>query len=148
MSLYKSKSLKNLNTWLVGGDAEYFSQPESIDQLKEALAFSVQKNIPVTILGLGSNVLVSDEGVRGLVVCTRGLAKMSVIESSEKLIIEAECGVLKAELLKIFLKYRLAPALFLAGIPGNVGGGIVMNAGVAESYRPREFVEIIDLIVI
>ena len=55
-------------------------------------------------------------------------------------------GTSKSELLKIFLKHKLAPALFLAGIPGDVGGGVVMNAGVGESFTPREFVEITDWI--
>jgi UDP-N-acetylmuramate dehydrogenase len=61
---------------------------------------------------------------------------------------EIEClaGTSKSDLLKIYLKARLAPALFLAGLPGDVGGGVAMNAGVGETIRPREFVELVDWI--
>jgi UDP-N-acetylmuramate dehydrogenase len=57
-------------------------------------------------------------------------------------------GTSKSDLLKAFLRRQLAPAFFLAGIPGDVGGGIAMNAGVGEAVRPREFVEIVDWVEI
>ena len=61
-----------------------------------------------------------------------------------KIFIECLSGTAKSELLKIFLKYQLPPALFLAGLPGDVGGGVVMNAGVAELFNPQEFMEMVD----
>ena len=53
-------------------------------------------------------------------------------------------GNTKTELLKLFLKYQLPPALMFAGIPGDIGGGIAMNAGIGEKIKPREFVEVIE----
>jgi len=144
LNLFKDISLKNYNTWLVGGHAEYFIQPQNIEELKEVTLFAEKNKMPITILGHGSNVLISESGVKGIVLCTRKLTQIKTEETKEKLILEVESGVLKSELLKIFLRYKLAPALFLAGIPGNVGGGIAMNAGVAEKFKPKEFVEIID----
>lgn len=65
-------------------------------------------------------------------------------KADTRLFITAEAGAGKNLLLKTFLKHKLAPALFLAGIPGTVGGGVVMNAGVAEGFSPREFCGITD----
>ncbi len=145
------KILKNVNcaeytSWLVGGEAEHFCLPENIQQLQEALEFSKQQNLPVTILGGGSNVLISDQGIPGLTICLRRFSSVNSEIRDGRIFIQALSGTAKSELLKIFLKNKLAPALFLAGLPGDVGGGVVMNAGVAESFHPREFMEFVDSI--
>lgn len=145
------KILKNVNcaeytSWLVGGEAEHFCMPENIQQLQEALAFSKQNNLPVTILGGGSNVLISDQGIPGLTICLRRFSSVQFELRDGQIFIQALSGTAKSELLKIFLKNKLAPALFLAGLPGDVGGGVVMNAGVAENFHPREFMEFVDSI--
>jgi len=145
------KILKNVNcaeytSWLVGGEAEHFCLPENIQQLQEAMDFSKQQNLPVTILGGGSNVLISDQGIPGLTICLRRFSGVSFETRDGRIFIQALSGTAKSELLKIFLKNKLAPALFLAGLPGDVGGGVVMNAGVAESFHPREFMEFVDSI--
>ncbi len=111
-----------------------------------AVSFAKQMKLPVTILGGGTNVLVSDRGIRGLVVCMRKFVSVDADERDGRLIITASAGTPKSELVKIFTKWKLAPALFLCGLPGDVGGGIVMNAGVGENIVPREFVEITDWI--
>lgn len=131
-------------SWLVGGVAEYFALPTTEDQLSKAWQWAQDQRMPVTILGGGSNVLVSDEGIPGLTLCLKNFRDLKTREESGRLHIEVLSGAGKSELLKAFLKHKLAPALFLAGIPGDVGGGVVMNAGVAESFVPREFCEIID----
>lgn len=131
-------------SWLVGGVAEYFALPTTEQQLKEAWAWAQETQMQITILGGGSNVLVSDEGIPGLTLCLKNFRELKTREEQGRLHIEVLSGAGKSELLKVFLKYKLAPALFLAGIPGDVGGGVVMNAGVAESFVPREFCEIVD----
>ena len=125
------KILKNVNcaeytSWLVGGEAEHFCLPENIQQLQEALEFSKQQNLPVTILGGGSNVLISDQGIPGLTICLRRFSGVSFETRDGRIFIQALSGTAKSELLKIFLKNKLAPALFLAGLPGDVGGGVVI----------------------
>jgi len=136
-------------SWLVGGAAEHFCKPRTLHELLEAQTWARDRALPITILGGGSNVLVSDEGVRGLVICLKDLVgHESTIEISpegqKRFRLTAWAGTSKSELLKIFLKEKLAPALFLAGIPGDLGGGIVMNAGVGEAFTPREFTGITD----
>jgi UDP-N-acetylmuramate dehydrogenase len=138
--------LKDWTFWKIGGPADYFCLPTSIDEVRDALTFARDKKIPFTVVGGGTNVLVSDAGVAGLVICMKKLVGVSSEERDGRLILEALAGSGKSELVKAFLKRKLAPALFLCGLPGDVGGGVVMNAGVAEMISPREFVEITDWI--
>ncbi|MBK9294585.1 MAG: UDP-N-acetylmuramate dehydrogenase [Oligoflexia bacterium] len=141
----KSEILANHTSWLVGGPAEYYFEPTNKEELRDALIVARKESLNVTYLGGGSNVLVSDDGVSGLVISFKKMNKIEVIEDNEEVYsFWADAGVTKSELLKIFLKKKLEPALFLAGIPGQVGGGVVMNAGVSENIKPREFGEIIQ----
>ena len=142
----RNVKLAPLTSWLVGGPAEYFTEPRDLDELKAALAWAKREHQEVTVISGGTNVLVSDQGVRGLVISLRKMASLEVREENGRLVIECLAGTSKSELLKTFLKYRLEPALFLAGLPGDVGGGVVMNAGISEQWKPREFVEIVDWI--
>lgn len=131
-------------SWLVGGTADFLTLPETEEQLLQAIQWAQEKQMPITVLGGGSNVLISDQGIRGLTICLRRFSGLSHIEQDGRLIIRALAGTGKSDLLKVFLKYKLPPALFLAGLPGDVGGGIVMNAGVAEKIKPQEFFELVD----
>lgn len=133
-------------SWLVGGPAEFFALPKTLEEVKELNSWAQSKNLKVTVLGGGSNVLISDQGIKGLVICLKNFSQVVTREENGRFIIECEAGAGKSELLRHFLKRKLAPALFLAGLPGDVGGGVVMNAGVGESFLPREFVEITDWI--
>ncbi|MDX9731437.1 MAG: UDP-N-acetylmuramate dehydrogenase [Bdellovibrionales bacterium] len=137
-------SLAPFTSWQVGGPAEFYAEPTTEAELEQVLRYAVQQNLPITILGGGTNVLIADEGIRGLVLCLRKFSGMKVSEVNNRLEMEALAGTPKSELLKTFLKNRLEPALFLAGLPGDIGGGVVMNAGVGEAFEPREFVEITD----
>jgi UDP-N-acetylmuramate dehydrogenase len=139
-------SLKDWTWWKIGGPAEYFCLPENMDQVREAVEFAHTKGLRITILGGGTNVLVSDQGIAGLVIDMKKLSGLEVKEQDERLHIVALAGTNKSELVKIFLQRRLAPALFLCGLPGDVGGGIVMNAGVSEMVVPHEFNELVEWI--
>lgn len=144
MEIKQNVSLAEYTSWLVGGPAEYFCLPQSEAEVREAIQWAHDQKQPLTIFGGGTNVLISDKGIRGLVMCLRRFSGVESKEENGRLHITATSGTAKSELLKIFLKNKLPPALFLAGLPGDVGGGVVMNAGVAESFVPREFVEITD----
>jgi UDP-N-acetylmuramate dehydrogenase len=148
IEIKQNVSLAPLTSWLIGGPAEYLALPETPEQVLEAQEWALQKGLLISVLGGGSNVLIADQGVRGLVICLKKLTGTVVQASHGKLHIEALAGTSKSELLKIYLKHKLAPALFLAGLPGDAGGGVVMNAGVGEFFKPREFVEITEWIEI
>ena len=129
----------------MGGEADYFCQPKNKEELREALLWAKQKSLPVTALGNGTNVLISDEGVEGLVVSTGKLSYLNCQKKGDFLEIQAEAGVLKSHLMAVFRQYKLAPALFLSGLPGDVGGGVVMNAGIGnKDIEPREFSQIVE----
>lgn len=151
LAIEENVILKPFTSWIVGGPADLLVQPTNLEQLEDALKWANSRSLPITILGGGTNVLVSDKGIRGLTIA---LKKFSRTETKEivdakgvkRLSIECLSGSGKSDLLKAFLKAKLEPALFLAGLPGDVGGGVVMNAGVGEMIAPREFVEITDWI--
>lgn len=144
MEIKQNINLAEYTSWLIGGAAEYFCMPVSENEVKEAWQWALDRSLPVTLLGGGTNVLVSDQGIKGLTICLRRFSRVQTEMKDGFLFIHCLAGTAKSELLKIFLKNKLEPALFLAGLPGDVGGGIVMNAGVAENMKPREFGEIVE----
>lgn len=142
----KNVSLAPLTWWKVGGAADMFASPETKEDVVALLEWAAARGMPVTVLGGGTNVLISDRGIDGLVISMRECVGTQVREGDGRVVIDALAGTPKAELTKNFLRLKLAPALFLCGLPGDVGGGVVMNAGVSEMIEPREFVEIVDSI--
>lgn len=146
LNLLQNINLAEYTSWLIGGPADHFCLPTTVDELQTALKTAKKNQWPINILGGGSNVLIADKGIRGLTIGLRRLSSLNHKIENDRLVIDCLAGTAKSELLKIFLKNQLAPALFLAGLPGDVGGGVVMNAGVAESFTPREFMELVDWI--
>ena len=139
--------LKALNTWKVGGSADFFGEPKNEKDVFYYLKWARDRKLDITFLGGGTNVLVSDQGVRGLVMSMKQLNTLQVKEKEGRLSIHALAGVSKAEIMQVFLKYKLSPALFLCGLPGEVGGGVVMNAGIGQKdISPRDFGDIVDWI--
>ncbi len=121
-------SLKGLNTWHIGGTAEYFFRPNGVADLSHFLACWQEQTQekPVHFLGLGSNLLIPDAGVPGVVVSTlKGLTELKQLDDG---LIYAGAGVPCAKLAKFCVKLGLNGGFF-AGIPGTVGGALVMNAG-------------------
>jgi UDP-N-acetylmuramate dehydrogenase len=150
-SVEKSRSLKELNWWKVGGTAEYFAAPSSIDELGRVWQWAVGEKLPVHVVSGGSNVLVPDGVLRGLTVSVHGLNAVEKIEKiatsgGDFVELTALAGTPKSEIARYFLKEKLAPAIFLTGIPGDMGAGVVMNAGIGEARTPREFCEIVSAV--
>lgn len=136
-------SLAPYTSWLIGGPADFLCFPTNREELKWAWQWALERKLSVSWLGGGTNVLISDLGIRGLTIGLRKFSNLNVSVDQDKIQIQCFSGTAKSEILKVFLKYQLPPALFLAGLPGDVGGGIVMNAGVAENFSPKEFGEIV-----
>ncbi len=144
LDLQVNVNLAPFTWWKVGGAADYLVRPKTVQEVEEALKWAKENKQPVTVLGGGSNVLISDQGVAGLVILSRYLSGVEARKENGRLKIAALAGTNKAEIAKVFLAHKLAPALFLCGLPGEVAGGVVMNAGIGELISPREFVEITD----
>jgi UDP-N-acetylmuramate dehydrogenase len=138
------RPLKELNWLKVGGVAEHFAEPRSIEELKEVWRWALENAMPVWVISGGSNILLQDGEIKGLVLSTHGLVGVEeVVKSDDRISIRALAGTPKSEAAKIFLQNKLAPAIFLTGIPGDLGAGVVMNAGIGEQRVPREFCEIV-----
>ncbi len=118
-------NLRPYTTYNVGGDAEIGVFPDSIEEFKGVIAFCKRLNIPCYVLGGGANVIVSDNGVEGVVCLTERLNRIRY--SSGK--IYAQCGV-RLEKLSIFaFENGIKGFEFAYNIPGTVGGALIMNAG-------------------
>ena len=127
-NILKNEPMKNHTTFRTGGPADFLVLPETKEQLKQVLAIIKEENVPLTVIGNGSNLLVSDKGIRGVVVCTCKMKEVSV-KGTE---ITASCGVTMAALAACAKQASLTGLEFASGIPGTVGGGIVMNAGAYD----------------
>lgn len=118
--------LDRLNTWRVGGNADCFFEPENAEDLAFFLAQCGNQQ-PILCLGLGSNVLVRDGGVRGCVITLRkGFRQITRLSEH---IVRAEAGVACSRLARYCAGQHLDGLVFMACIPGTVGGALKMNAG-------------------
>jgi UDP-N-acetylmuramate dehydrogenase len=129
-------------TLRVGGNAEAICFVEDLAALEKILAYGRRNNIPCLVIGKGSNLLVRDEGVEGLVILLRGELAL-IHRSGERLF--AGAGLPLSELLNYCRRQGLGGLEFLAGIPGTVGGAVAMNAGAwgketAEAVREVQMI--------
>ncbi len=126
--------MKNHTTFRIGGPAELFVTPGSAEELEEVLSICRKEKQPFYLLGNGSNLLVSDEGYRGVMISTERLNRVTVSEGADGIVfITGEAGVSLARFARTALEYELTGFEFAAGIPGTLGGAMVMNAGAYGS---------------
>lgn len=129
-------------TFHIGGPADAFVTPHGLDELRQVLAFAQGRSIPLTVIGRGSNLLVRDGGVRGIVVQIAEGLDRAEIEGSE---IEAEAGISLSALARKAAANGLSGLEFAAGIPGSLGGALAMNAG-AYGGEMKDVVTWVDVL--
>ena len=122
----RNEPMRHHTTFRVGGPADYYVEPQTPEELADVLKLCRQWNIPYFILGNGSNLLVGDRGFRGVMIV---LGKPWQQVNATKSGIRAGAGVLLATAARYALEHDLAGLEFASGIPGTVGGAVVMNAG-------------------
>ncbi|MCQ2381146.1 MAG: UDP-N-acetylmuramate dehydrogenase [Acidaminococcaceae bacterium] len=115
-------------TFAIGGIADVFAVPSAENELLQLSNIAKQYNLPIVFLGNGSNVLVNDKGIRGLVVSMKGLEEIVVKNTT----ITAGAGVLLGKIANVAADNELTGLEFAAGIPGTVGGAVYMNAGAYD----------------
>lgn len=120
-----SEPLSLHTSFKIGGPAEVFVIPSSCREIADILKFSYEKKIKITVIGAGTNLLVSDRGIKGIVL---KISKINRIKIKNNEII-AEAGAKDEKLCNFLAENGIAGYEFLAGIPGTVGGAIVQNAG-------------------
>ncbi|WP_448515077.1 UDP-N-acetylmuramate dehydrogenase [Parathermosynechococcus lividus] len=119
--------LANLTTLNVGGCAQWFVEPRTVSELQIAYQWAQHKNLPITVLGAGSNLLISDQGVAGLVISTKYLRYLKADPESGQITVGAGYPLPKMAHYAAKLGWRGLE--WIVGIPGSVGGAVVMNAG-------------------
>jgi UDP-N-acetylmuramate dehydrogenase len=139
----RNEPMSRHTSWHVGGPAELFFTPHDRDELA-AFMRVLPRSVPVHWLGLGSNLLVRDAGLKGVVIATQGALER--LERRDQTTVYVEAGVACARLAKQCVKWGLGPAEFFAGIPGTLGGALAMNAGAfgGETWRQVLEVETLD----
>jgi UDP-N-acetylmuramate dehydrogenase len=132
--------MRRHTTLKMGGPADALAEPATIDELAAVCRWASARGAPITVVGGGSNLLVRDGGVRGVVLGTRNLRGLGLLDATT---IRVEAGVSTGKVLSLATKQELGGVEFLGGVPGSVGGGMIMNAGtyVGEFKDVTTFVE-------
>jgi UDP-N-acetylmuramate dehydrogenase len=121
-----NESLKKHTTYGIGGPADLMIFPKSKQDLIKVIEIINKNKIQLTILGSGSNVLVSDNGIRGAVISLKNSLKKIEVDDN---ILYAECGTMLGKIVKHAVKNNLIGLENLNGVPGTLGGALIMNAG-------------------
>ena len=140
-------NLDRFTSFRVGGPADLLARPETIEELVSMVTTARQHNIPVTLLGGGTNTLISDKGIRGLVIV------LTALKTGPKMIRTGPAnrvGALAGERLSTLCRFAMDKGLsgleWAAGIPGTLGGAMMMNAGAhgSDMAAVTESVEILE----
>lgn len=125
-NVYRNEPMKKHTTFRIGGPADYYLCPHSAKEIQKAVEICREENIPYFILGNGSNLLVSDKGYRGAVIqLWKNVSDIRV----DGCRIQAKAGASLAKIAAQAMEKGLTGMEFAAGIPGTLGGAVVMNAG-------------------
>lgn len=126
-------------TFRIGGSADYFLIPHSAEEIQEVLAFCKKESLPYFILGNGSNLLVSDSGYRGVILQLYKNWNRTEVEGT---VIRAQAGALLSSVARRAQEEELTGFEFAGGIPGTLGGAVVMNAGAYGGEMKDVLVEV------
>jgi UDP-N-acetylmuramate dehydrogenase len=139
----RNEPLSRHTSWHAGGPAEVFFNPRDRMDLAAFLK-SLAADVPIHWMGLGSNLLVRDGGLKGVVISTHGT--LDRLDRLNETTVYGEAGLACARIAKQCIRWGLGPAEFFAGIPGTLGGALAMNAGAfgGETWRHVVEVETID----
>lgn len=142
--IYINEEMKKYTSFKIGGPAECLIKIESVDQIKEVYKIAKEFNIPLTVIGNGSNLLVSDRGIKGIVLKIE-IKKLEFQEDKGKINIVVGSGEKLGIMAQKFLNQEIEGFEFAAGIPGTIGGAIRMNAG-AHGKEMKDIVKTVTYI--
>jgi len=141
--LRRDEPMSRHASWRAGGNADLFFIPASVEDL-QAFLRELDAETPIFWLGVGSNLLVREGGLRGVVISATSILKQ--LERIDSYLVLAGSGVPCTQLARQCIRWGLGPSEFFAGIPGTVGGALTMNAGAhgGETWERVESVRTID----
>lgn len=131
-SVRTEESMRDHTTFRIGGPAKYFVTPKTQKELTDTVGLCRKEAMAFYVIGNGSNLLVSDKGYEGVIISMEGLASWQAAEDGEA-VLSAGAGILLSRLAKAAASKSLTGLEFAAGIPGTLGGAVVMNAGAYGS---------------
>ncbi len=141
-----NEPLSKHTTFRIGGNAFLFIEPSDRDSLADVVSFFFREGISWRVLGCGSNLLVSDNGVSEPVISLRRIDEISIIkEESDRVFLKIDAGVKIKKLLSFCIRYGYSGCEFLAGIPATIGGAIILNAGTVLGCM-ADIVETIEIV--
>lgn len=127
-----NEPMRKYTTFKTGGPADVLVTPNSMDSVRDIVNIARDASLPLTVIGGGSNLLVGDKGVRGMVMrISNGIPQRRIYVNEDSFIF-AESSITKQDLIDFSLNHGYEGIEFMAGIPGCIGGGIVMNAGTDQ----------------
>ena len=134
--------MKNHTSFKIKGSADFLVTPRTVDQIQNLIKTLKKENIPVFIMGNGSNLLVSDKGIRGVVIkLSKNFSSFSI--SGDE--VTAQSGILLSTLSKSIVNESLSGFEFASGIPGTIGGAVTMNAGAYDSEMKNIVEEVVAM---
>ena len=136
-----NEPMKKHTTFKIGGSAECLIKIENIEDLKEILKYTNQNNVPTTVIGNGSNILVSDNGIPGITLMIK-IGKIDIQENDETVKMTVGAGEKLGKIAQICLQKEISGFEELSGIPGTIGGAIRMNAG-AHGKEMKDVVKVV-----
>ena len=131
-NIYINEPMSKHTSFKIGGPAECFIKIKTIEQLRNILEYEKKDNIPLTVIGNGSNLLVSDDGIKGIVLKIE-IEKIDEHIQNDEILITVGSGIKLGAIAQKCLKEEIAGFEFASGIPGTIGGAIRMNAGAHGS---------------
>jgi len=131
-NIYINEPMNKHTSFKIGGPAECFIKIKTIEQLRNILEYEKKDNIPLTVIGNGSNLLVSDDGIKGIVLKIE-IEKIDEHIQNDEILITVGSGIKLGALAQKCLKEEITGFEFASGIPGTIGGAIRMNAGAHGS---------------
>lgn len=140
--LKENISLHKYTTYKVGGKANYFAEPSNLAEIQEVLQWRKKQNLPLFILGKGSNLVVSDSGFEGLILYFGRSFKKIQIDGTQ---IYAEAGALLHSLVQKSVNQGLVGMENLGGIPGTIGGGVYINAGAFDQELDQSITKVTSI---
>lgn len=143
IALLREEPLARHTYMRVGGPAEYFATPQTLDELTALLGWARSSGLRVWPLGGGSNIVVADEGVRGLVVSLRRACGDVRFEG---VLLRAGAGVMLPTLARAAAEHDLGGLEFAIGIPGCIGGALQSNAGIGDGRTIGQLVEAVEVL--
>lgn len=143
-NIYMNELMSKHTSFKIGGPAECLVKIKTIEQLKAILKYVREKDIDLTIIGNGSNILVSDDGIKGIVVKIE-IDNLKIDKQDERILVTVGSGIKLGLLAQKCLKEEITGFEFASGIPGTIGGAIRMNAG-AHGTEMKDIVKTVTYV--